>query len=162
MNTIITRRAALALAVSLALAACGGEDPPLVASSTQQQVALASSLTIAAGEGAATKSIVSVAGRAGPLLSRVSISASASNVRAVGVAVTGGLRWIIKADGAVVAQGTLAVASVGGGVPGSTTHEIDLAGGALIETEIVAFVSSPNAAAVAWDAASVSLSIALK
>ena len=38
MKTTITR-AALALAIALALGACGGEDPPLVASSTQQQSA---------------------------------------------------------------------------------------------------------------------------
>lgn len=161
MKTTINR-AALALAIALALGACGGEDPPMVAASTQQQSAPASSLQIKAGEGKATQTVLAVSDRVGPRLSRVSILATASNVRAVGVGVSGGLRWVIRADGAVVAQGTLVAASTAGGVGGTATHEIDLAGGAMIEAEIVATVQSAGAAAIAWDAASLSASVSIK
>lgn len=149
---------AAAAALLITLAACGGgEDPPSIAQASYSQTAPAGAVTLGAGETTSSKVIASVSHPVGPKLARVSISATSTNVRATGAPTSAGLRWVIRADNNVLAQGTLSQAPASGGVSGTASHELDVSGGDFIEVQVVAFVEGSGA--VQWDAAGVTLAV---
>lgn len=156
MKTTINR-AALALAVALSLAACGGgDDAPPVSAASYSQSAPAGTIAVLPGQAEASASIVLLEHQVGKKISRIAVAASVSNARSSGSPTAAGIRWTLRENGAAIAQGPLSTApALGAG--GSTTHEVTVSGGSRVSIEITGHVSGAGAA-VRWDAASLSLS----
>ena len=145
-------------AIAIGLTACGGgDDPPNIAAS-YTQTAPAGVLTVAAGQTEATTSLVLVEHQVGSKLTRITVTGEVVNARNTG-ATSASVRWVLREGSTVIAQGQLSAAPTAG-AGGTTSHEVNVTGGAHVSAEIIGVVAGPAGSSLRWDSAKLSLSAA--